>query len=174
MIADFSFRASSQVDLIDYINCLISYLSYLCHYALGAPLPSLTFVLRIDYPKHRTKSSIDLRQTFFRKLPSILSSLLFLWKTISTWTRTNVQSIRLQIMQMISSLLRSNGVSVLRAVAYCWGGRKRRSNSTIFVRDHLGEIQALIDILTSLTDYTITDMIANMNDLIRMNDKVQR
>ena len=79
-------------------------------------------------------------------------------------------------MDLMSSLLKSNGVSVLRAVTYCWAGRKRRSSSVGIPRDHLGEMQALIEILIQLNDYTITDMILTMNELLRdqstSNEKV--
>ena len=70
-------------------------------------------------------------------------------------------------MDLMSSVLKSNGVFVLRAVTYCWAGRKRRSSSVGIPRDHLSEIQALIEILIHLNDYTITDMILHMNELIR-------
>lgn len=70
-------------------------------------------------------------------------------------------------------------------MAQCWGERKRQqrtqqrcnttstldttSRTTILTmpRDHIGEAQALIEIVMNINGYTLNDMITNMNDLIR-------
>ncbi len=149
----------------------------------------------------------DARQSILNQFPSILSSILFIWKTISEqflfdntidqpilttlpihqsinnlWPIHSVKQIRQTILDFLSSLTKSNGVSFISAVAQCWGERKRQqrtqqktttldasSRTTILTmpRDNIGETQALIDIVRNLNGYTINDMIPNMNELIR-------
>jgi hypothetical protein len=177
----------------------------------------------------------DARQLILNQLPSILSSLLFIWKTVSeqcpfdstieqtlssslpvhsstnnSWPIHSVKQIRQTILDFLLSLTKSNGVSFISAVAQCWGERKRQqrtqqktttttttstststsvkpsnndansSRTTILTmpRDHIGETQALIDIVMNINGYTINDMIPNMNELIRnqssARDKVIR
>ncbi len=121
----------------------------------------------------------DARQSILNKLPLILSSLLFIWKTISTdptnsiWLENSIKQIRETIIEFISSLTKSNGVSFLRAVAQCWGEYKQQQKSS---RDIIGEIQALFNILMNINNFTINDMIYNINELIRnqstIDDKV--
>lgn len=140
------------------------------------------------------------------QLPSILSSILFIWKTISEqyifenstepifssptslnnpWPIHNVKQIRQTILDYLSSLTKSSGVSFITAVAQCWGERKRQqrpqqktlsqttiettSRTTILnmPRDNLGETQALIEIVMNINGYTINEMIPHMNELIR-------
>mgnify|MGYP006983747278 FL=1 len=112
------------------------------------------------------------------------------------WQIHNVKQIRQTILDYLSSLTKSNGVSFISAVAQCWGERKRQqrtqqkslpqttietsSRTTILnmPRDNLGEAQALIEIVMNIQGYTINDMIPNMNELIRnqltTRDKVNR
>ena len=109
------------------------------------------------------------------------------------WPIHNVKQIRQTILNFLSSLAKSNGVSFLNAVAQCWGERKRQqrtqqrnftqdtlSRTTILTmpRDNIGEAQALIDIMLNINDYTINDLISNMNELIRNHlterDKVKK
>jgi hypothetical protein len=76
----------------------------------------------------------------------------------------------------MSSLLKFNGVSMLRSIAFCWSYRQRSSLSIVIVRNHQEEMHALIDILSTLNNYTITDMMLNMHEFIQdqiiSNDKV--
>jgi hypothetical protein len=153
----------------------------------------------------------DARQSILNQLPSVLSSLLFIWKTISeqyifetsadqtfsttlpvqsstnhSWPLYSVKQIRQTILDFLSSLTKSNGMSFISAVAQCWGERKRQqrtqqkttttqpvidaaSRSTILTmpRDNAGETQALIDIVMNINGYTLNEMIPNMNELIR-------
>jgi hypothetical protein len=101
------------------------------------------------------------------KIPSILSSLLFIWKTLSIdqvnsiWLLHNIKKIREAIIEFISSLTKSNGVSFVRAVAQYWGKRQQKS------KDNTDDIQALINILMNINNYSINDMIYNMNELIQ-------
>ena len=139
----------------------------------------------------------------------MLSSLLFIWKTISEhyifdssldqlistapvghsssnniWAINSVKQIRQTILDFVSSLTKSNGVSFISAVVQCWGERKRQQRTqqrstaqttsdtaprTILTmpRDNIGETQALIDIVMNIQGYTINDMIQNMNTLLR-------
>jgi hypothetical protein len=64
-------------------------------------------------------------------------------------------------------------VPFLRAVAQCWGEYKQQQKSS---RDIIGEIQTLFNILMNINNFTINDMIYNINELIRnqstINDKV--
>jgi hypothetical protein len=101
------------------------------------------------------------------------------------WPNYSVKQIRQTILDFLSSLTKSNGVSFISAVAQCWGERKRQqrtqqksitqstidaaSQTTILTmpRDNIGETQALIDIVMNINGYTINDMIPNMNELIR-------
>jgi Gpi18-like mannosyltransferase len=101
------------------------------------------------------------------------------------WPIHSVKQIRQTILDFLSSLTKSNGVSFISAVAQCWGERRRQqktqqkgltqatidtsSRTTILTmpRDNIGEIQALIDIVMNINGYTINDMIPNMNELIR-------
>ncbi len=124
----------------------------------------------------------DARQAILNKFPSIVSSILFLWNTISTdqtnsiWSESNIKQIREAIIEYIASLTKSNSVAFLRAAARCWGERKQQQKSSIIPRDNIGEKQALIDILMRINNFTINDMIYNMNEFIRTqsitNDKV--
>ena len=120
----------------------------------------------------------DARQLLLYRLPSILSSFLYLWETISHWSTPHVLRIRARIVEFVATLMKSHGVAFLRAVASCWAERKRPAKHTTFARDHPGEIQALFDILGRIQDYTIDSMIAAMNELIRnqlaTSDKVRR
>ncbi len=152
----------------------------------------------------------DARQSILNQFPSILSSILFIWKTISEqflfdntidqpilttlpihqsinnlWPIHSVKQIRQTILDFLSSLTKSNGVSFISAVAQCWGERKRQqrtqqkgstqttidssSQTTILTmpRDNIGETQALIDIVMNINGYTLNDMIPHMNELIR-------
>jgi hypothetical protein len=90
----------------------------------------------------------DARQSILNQLPSILSSILFIWKTISeqyvfhnttdqtlpssplpinnSWPMYCVKQIRQTILEFLLSLTKSNGVSFISAVAQCWGERKRQ------------------------------------------------
>jgi hypothetical protein len=152
----------------------------------------------------------DARQSILNQLSSVLSSLLFIWKTISEhyifdssldqlistasvghssasnniWAMNSVKQIRQTILDFVSSLTKSNGVSFISAVVQCWGERKRQQRTqqkttaqttsdtasrTILTmpRDNVGETQALIDIVMNIQGYTINDMIPNMNELLR-------
>jgi hypothetical protein len=76
----------------------------------------------------------------------------------------------------MSSLTKSNSVSFVRAVAKCWGERKRQPRSSTTSKDNIDDIQALMNILMNINNYTINDMVYNMNELIRnqttLNEKV--
>lgn len=98
----------------------------------------------------------DARQSILNQLPSILSSILFIWKTISEqysssdyspeqtpsssftssnlpvnnlWAIHSVKHIRQTILDFLASLTKSNGVSFISAVAQCWGERKRQQRT---------------------------------------------
>lgn len=93
----------------------------------------------------------DARQSILNQLPSILSSILFIWKTISEqlqlenssdqtssssnlpvnnlWPIHSVKQIRQTILEFLASLTKSNGVSFISAVAQCWGERKRQQRT---------------------------------------------
>ncbi|CAF1177973.1 unnamed protein product, partial [Rotaria sordida] len=105
-------------------------------------------------------------------------NLLFIWKTLSLnqinsiWLAKNIKLIRDKIIEFISSLTKSNGVSFLRAIILCWGERKQQQQQqqqkpSIIRRDNVNEIQALIDILMNINNYTTNDIIYNMNKLLR-------
>ncbi|CAF4045021.1 unnamed protein product [Rotaria sp. Silwood2] len=123
--------------------------------------------------KINTNDQSDARQSMLNKLPLILSSLLFIWKTISInqtnsiWLVKNIKLVREKIIEFMSSLTKSNGVSFLRAVVLCWSERKQQQKSSIIQRDNVNEIQALIDILMNINNYTTNDIMYNMNTLIR-------
>lgn len=96
----------------------------------------------------------DARQSILNQLPSVLSSLLFIWKTISEvfifetptehilstnlplqsstnhpWPLQSVKQIRQTILDFLYSLTKSNGVTFISAVAQCWGERKRQQRT---------------------------------------------
>lgn len=91
----------------------------------------------------------DARQSILNQLPSILSSILFIWKTISEqlfdntddqislstltinniWPIHSVKQIRQTILDFLYTLTKSNGVSFISAVAQCWGERKRQQRT---------------------------------------------
>ncbi|CAF0944762.1 unnamed protein product [Adineta steineri] len=213
------FKQLPYFDVMEYIVHLIERLSYICNYCiLGNALGYEQFSTQTLSPQHWMKTITinerdlsDARQSILNQLPSILSSILFIWKTISEqflfdntidqsilttlpihsstnhlWPVYNVRQIRQTILNFLSTLTKSNGVSFISAVAQCWGERKRQlrtqqkvpptqstvdtlSRTTILTmpRDNLGETQALIDIVMNINGYTINDMIPNMNELIR-------
>ncbi|CAF5189332.1 unnamed protein product, partial [Rotaria magnacalcarata] len=205
-------------DVFDYVIHLIQRLSYICNYCLlGNIIDNGHFPNQTLSPQHWMKALtinerdlFDARQSILNQFPSILSSILFIWKTVSEqylfdnandqttsnllpihqslnnlWPQYSVKQIRQTILDYLSSLTKSNGVSFLSAVAQCWGERKRqqrtqqRSNTTSTLdassrttiltmpRDNIGEAQALIEIVMSINGYTLNDMIPNMNELIR-------
>ncbi len=75
----------------------------------------------------------------------------------------NIKKIRETIIEFISLLTKSNGVSFVRAIAQCWKERKRQQKS----KDHSDNMQVLINILMNINNYSINDMIYNMNELIQ-------
>ncbi|CAF3354247.1 unnamed protein product [Rotaria sp. Silwood1] len=212
------FKQLSYFDVFEYIIHLIQRLSYICNYCLlGNAVDNGQFSNQTLSPQHWMKTLtinerdlFDARQSILNQLPSILSSIIFIWKTISEqylfdntndqiisnigpihsstniiWPLHSVKQIRQTILDFLSSLTKSNGVSFLNAVAQCWGERKRpqrtqqksstqstldtSSRTTILTmpRDNIGESQALIDIVMNLNGYTLNEMIPNMNELIR-------
>jgi len=221
------FRQLPYFDVNEYIVHLIQRLSYICNYCLlgnttleygHCPTQTLSPQHWMKIITMNERDLADARQSILNQLPSILSSILFIWKTISEqylfdngvdsvvspsslsmnnpWQIHNVKQIRQTILDYLSSLTKSNGVSFISAVAQCWGERKRQqrtqqkslpqttietsSRTTILnmPRDNLGEAQALIEIVMNIQGYTINDMIPNMNELIRnqltTRDKVNR
>jgi hypothetical protein len=120
-----------------------------------------------------TNDLSDARQSILNKFPLIVSSILFIWNTISIsqtnsiWSETNIKQIRESIVEFVASLTKSNGISFLRAVARCWGERKQQQKVSTVSRDNIGERQALINILMNINNFTINDMIYNMNEFIR-------
>ncbi|CAF1040873.1 unnamed protein product [Didymodactylos carnosus] len=219
----FRTRLLPHFDVIDYVIHLIQLLSYICNYCLlgieneKINVQMSTVTLTQYWMKNANLSERDLydaRQSILNQLPSILSSLLFIWKTVSEqllfelpeqtitttinlnfqkqyknpWPNQSVKQIRQTILELLSSLTKHNGISFMLAIAVCWGERKRQqrlkstaqspklstgsigvTTSTILTmpRDNIGEIQALIDIVMNIKNYTINDIIANMNELIR-------
>ncbi|CAF1108703.1 unnamed protein product [Rotaria sordida] len=173
----------SSFDAIDYIIDLIQRLSYICNYCIGNTVHNTQHFTQTLCPQHwikrikiNTNDLSDARQSILNKLPLILSSLLFIWKTLSInqinsiWLAKNIKLIRDKIIEFISSLTKSNGVSFLRAIILCWGERKQQQQQqkpSIIQRDNVNEIQALIDILMNINNYTTNDIIYNMNKLLR-------
>jgi hypothetical protein len=115
-----------------------------------------------------TNDLSDARQSILNKFPLIVSSILFIWNTISIsqtnsiWSETNIKQIRESIVEFVASLTKSNGISFLRDVA-----RKQQQKLSTVSRDNIGERQALINILMNINNFTINDMIYNMNEFIR-------
>ncbi|CAF0867652.1 unnamed protein product [Adineta ricciae] len=214
------FKQLPYFDVMEYIVHLIQRLSYICNYCIhGNSITYGQFSAQTVCPQHWMKTITinerdlsDARQLILNQLPSILSSILFVWKTISEpflfdhtidqtiltslpvhqttnhlWPIHNARHIRQTILDFLSSLTKSNGVSFISAVAQCWGERKRQqrtlqktpattestldrsSRTTILTmpRDNIGETQALIDIVMNISGYTLNDMIPHMNELIR-------
>jgi hypothetical protein len=103
----------------------------------------------------------------------------------NTWSTYSIKQIRQTILDFLSSLTKSHGVSFISAVAQCWGERKRQqrtqqkssiptSNENVprttiltMPRDNAGEIQALIDIVMNINGYTLNEMIPHMSELVR-------
>ncbi|CAF3374341.1 unnamed protein product [Rotaria sp. Silwood1] len=174
-------KQSSSFDAIDYIIYLIQRLSYICNYCLNNTAYNTQHFTQTLCPQHWIKrikiNTNDLsktaRQSMLNKLPLIFSSLLFIWKTVSInqtnsiWLVKNIKLIREKIIDFISSLTKSNGFSFLRAIILCWGERKQQQKTSIIQRDNVNEIQALIDILININNYTTNDIIYNMNILIQ-------
>lgn len=94
-------------------------------------------------------------------------------QTNSIWSGNHIKQIREIIIEFISSLTKSNGISFVRAIAQCWGERKRQQKLS---KDAIDEIHVLINVHTNINNYTINDMIYNMYEFIRnpsiINEKV--
>ena len=111
---------------------------------------------------------IETRQAIFSRLASILSCFLYVWNMLTHCSVGKTQQIRKSIENFILSVLQSNGVQMFRAIFYCWAGRQRPSAGFSFIpRDYLKEIDSFIGILIHLQNYTINEMIGNINVFIR-------
>ncbi|CAF3570172.1 unnamed protein product [Adineta steineri] len=179
------FKHLLSFDTFDYIIHLIQRLSYICNYCLGNTINNTQHFTETLCPQHwmkqLTTNSTDFsnaRQAMLNKLPLILSSLLFIWKTLSIdqtnsiWLENNIKQIREIIIECVTLLTKSNGISFIHAIVKCWGEYKQQQKSS---KDNIGEIQALITILMNINNFTINDMIYNINEFIRnqttMSDK---
>ncbi|UJR10286.1 hypothetical protein I4U23_014493 [Adineta vaga] len=173
------FKDLSTFDTLDYIIYLIERLSYICNYCLGTTTNNFQHFTPILCPQHWTKrlsiNTIDVsdaRRSMLKKFPLILSSLLFIWKTIgidqtnSIWINSNIKQIRETILELISLLIKSHGVSFMRAVAQYWGESK-------LMKDNIDEKQMLIYILININNPTINDLIYYINELIIQNQSVK-
>ncbi|CAM4958947.1 unnamed protein product [Rotaria socialis] len=156
------FKQLPYFDVFDYVIHLIQRLSYICNYCLlGNIIDNGHFPNQTLSPQHWMKALTinerdlsDARQSIVNQFPSILSSILFIWKTISEqylfdnandqtasnllpihqslnnlWPQYSVKQIRQTILDYLSSLTKSNGVAFLSAVAQCWGERKRQQRT---------------------------------------------
>ncbi|CAF2527782.1 unnamed protein product [Rotaria sp. Silwood2] len=156
------FKQLPYFDVFEYIIHLIQRLSYICNYCLlGNAVDNGQFSNQTLSPQHWMKiltinerDLSDARQSILNQLPSILSSIIFIWKTISEqytfdntndqiisnigpihpstniiWPLYSVKQIRQTILDFLSSLTKPNGVSFLSAVAQCWGERKRQQRT---------------------------------------------
>lgn len=118
------------------------------------------------------------------KLPLILASLIFTWKTLSTtkinstWSIKSIKRMRDKIIEFVSSLTKSNSISFIRAIGQCWGQYKQQQKLSTTKKDHANELQAIIDILMNINNYPINDIIYSMNIVLRnlsiTNNKVRK
>lgn len=102
------------------------------------------------------------------KFPTIFSSFLFIWKSLtidpshSIWLGNNIKQIRELIIDFLSSLTKSHGLTFIRAVIQYWSACKRQQQHS-----STDQIQLLINILKQINNYSINEMIYNLNELIR-------
>lgn len=101
------------------------------------------------------------------KFPTIFSSLLFIWKSLSIdhthsiWLGNNIKHIRELIIDFLSSLTKSHGLTFIRAVIQYWSACKHQQQNCSKEQIHL-----LINILKQINNYSINEMIYNLNELI--------
>lgn len=119
---------------------------------------------------YNANDSVDARQMILTKFPTIFSSLVFIWKSLSIdhthsiWLGNKIKQIRDLIIEFLSSLTKSNGLTFIRTVVQYWSEYKHQQRSS---KGQTDQIQTLTHILKSITSYSINDMIYNINELIR-------
>lgn len=168
----------SSFDTFEYLIDFIHHLSYICHYCLNQPIGHMQHFIQVLCPqqwmkrvkKDNTNDLTDARQMILTKFPLIFSSLLFVWKHLSIdqshsiWLGNQMKQIRDLIIEFLSSLTKSNGLTFIRTVVQYWSEYKRQQRSSKGQTDH---IQTVNYILKSMTSYSTSEMISNINELIR-------
>lgn len=134
----------------------------------------------------------DARQSILSQLPSVLSSLIFIWKTVSEnlfenttdqsvstvvsanlssnnpWPLHSIKLIRQTILDFLLSLTKSNGTTFISAVAQCWGERKRQQRIQQKTTQSTNEVTSRTTILTMPRDnvaetQALIDIVMNIN-----------
>jgi hypothetical protein len=159
-------RFGTPLNALDYTIDCIEVLCHIWHFCFGNTEHYLGSIVRTTYTSSsmrsidRMRDLATVRQSIFNTLPLTLSTVLLVWSL------NKVDRVCRTVTLFMSSLLKSDGVSFLRTIAQCWSESKRPLTH-VSLNDRTEEMSLFIDILIQLNDYTITNLLTDMSDLLR-------